>query len=208
MLIGYARISTPDQKLDLQIDALLKAGVEQDFIFAECVTGVRKKRPELDKMLNKLRKGDTVLVWKLDRLARNSKHLFDMIEKWNNEGIDFKSIQEPQIDSTSTMGKFMLTIFCGMAQLERDMIVERTKAGLKAAAKRGRKGGRKPGLSKAAKKKSKMARSLYVEGKCTIDEMCDTLELSRATVYKYLRHEGMEPDGATQRKVKHKLREI
>lgn len=202
MLIGYARVSRPDQNLDLQIDALLKYGVDNDFIFTDKVSGVRSNRPGLDKMLIKLRKGDTVVVYKMDRIARDTKHLFKLSEQWHEQGVDFKSITEPQIDSTTTMGNLMFTFFAGLAQFERDLLIERTKAGLEAAKARGRKGGRKPGLTGKAKKKARLAESLYKENKLTVTEMCDTLEVARATFYKYLEYQGIHIDGPKNRKGK------
>ena len=198
MKFGYARISTKDQNFDMQIDALLKAGVELEDIYKDASSGAKRERPEFDKMLQKLRKGDEVIVWRLDRVARSTRHISELVEAWDEEGVGFKSIQEPFMDTTSSYGKFMISMFGAFAQLERDIIVERTKAGLAAAHKRGRKGGRPHGLSKESKRKAKMCAKLYKANNICVEEIMDMVGIgSKATFYKYLRHEGIEPDGYT-----------
>lgn len=141
-LIGYARVSTADQSLDLQIDALKKAGCER--VFAEKASGKSgSKRPEFDKCMEYLRPGDVLVIWKLDRLGRNVKNLLSFAEDLNQRNIGMKIITM-DIDTTTAAGRLMYTILAGLAEMERDLIVERTKAGLEAARARGRVGGRKP----------------------------------------------------------------
>jgi DNA invertase Pin-like site-specific DNA recombinase len=187
MIFGYARISTQDQNFDLQIDALLKQGVDIKNIFKDTASGVREERKGLDTVLSKLRKGDTLVIWKLDRIARSVIHLSKLIEQFDKEGINLKSIQEPFLDTSSSHGKFVFTIFSAVAQLERDLIIERTKAGLKAAKERGRVGGRKVGLSKEAKQKVKLCKQLYKDKDLTITEICKIAGVSKRTFYKYLK---------------------
>lgn len=141
MLFGYARVSTKDQNMYMQLDALQKYGVDKENIYSEKVTGTTKDRPAFTKMLAYLREGDTVAVYKLDRIGRSIKHLVDLINSFQEKGINFVSINE-NIDTTTAMGKLVFTIFSGLAQFERDIISERTKSGLDAARARGRKGGR------------------------------------------------------------------
>ncbi len=187
MLFGYARISTSDQNFDMQIDALLKEGVDIKNIYKDTASGVREERKELDSMISKLRSGDIVIVWKLDRIARSVIHLSKLIENFKSKGIQFKSVQEPFLDTTSSHGKFVFTLFSAVAQLERDLIIERTKAGLKAAAKRGRVGGRKKGLSEEAKKKASICKTMYKNKSMTVADICKTVGVSKRTFYKYLR---------------------
>ncbi len=139
MLIGYARISTSDQSLDLQTDALVRAGCKETF--TDIVSGSKSSREGLDKLLKYIRRGDTVVVWKLDRLGRSLKNLIEIIQTFNEAGVGFKSLQE-NIDTTTASGKLFLHIFGALAEFEKELIKERTLAGLKAAAERGRKGGR------------------------------------------------------------------
>ncbi len=196
MKFGYARISTKDQKLDLQLDALLRAGVEQENIFTDISSGVKRDRPGFDKMLLKIRKGDEVIVWKLDRVARSVAHISKLMEGWEAEEIQFRSIMEPFFDTKSSHGKFVFTLFSAFAQLERDIIIERTNAGLEAARKRGRKGGRPSGLTKASKTKAKMCAKLYKTNDVTVEEIMEMTNIgSKATFYKYLRYMEIEPDG-------------
>ena len=196
MKFGYARISTEGQKLDMQLDALLRAGVEQENIYTDISSGAKKDRLGFDKMLTKLRKGDEVIVWKLDRVARSVVHISKLMEGWEAEGIQFRSIQEAFFDTTSSHGRFVFTLFSAVAQLERDILIERTNAGLAAARKRGRKGGRPSGLSKESKKKAKVCAKLYKANTLTIEEIMEITGIgSKATFYKYLRYMEVEPDG-------------
>ncbi|MGA0094801.1 MAG: recombinase family protein [Chthoniobacterales bacterium] len=180
-LIGYARVSTDDQKLDLQVDALLKAGCDPDFIFKEHASGAKTQRPQLGLMMKTLRKGDVVVVYKLDRLGRSTTHLYQMMDHFAKHDIEFKSLTE-SIDTTTPMGKMVFAIFAAMAQLERDLISERTIAGLKAARARGRKGGRKPKLDL---NKAKQAVQLLEDNPAlTHEQVARMLGVSRATLYR------------------------
>ena len=181
MLIGYARVSTTDQTLDLQKDALEKAGCAR--IFTDTASGSKAERTGLDEALSHLREGDTLVVWRLDRLGRSLPHLIETITALNNRGIGFKSITEA-IDTTTSGGKLIFHIFGALAEFERDIIRERTQAGLNAARARGRKGGRPKSLTP---KKAQMAEALYKDKNNTIDEICKTLNVSRATLYRYVK---------------------
>jgi DNA invertase Pin-like site-specific DNA recombinase len=181
MLIGYARVSTPDQNLDLQTDALKKAGCEQ--IFSDTASGSKAEREGLTQALNFMREGDSLVVWKLDRLGRSLKHLIETVtglEKLNN---GFHSLQE-NVDTTTSGGKLFFHIFGALAEFERDIIRERTNAGLAAARSRGRKGGR-PLIMDT--KKAKIASSLYADGKTAVGEICATLGISKATFYRHIK---------------------
>jgi DNA invertase Pin-like site-specific DNA recombinase len=181
MLIGYARVSTSDQTLDLQEDALEKLGCSR--IFTDTVSGAKAERTGLDEALNYVRTGDTLVVWRLDRLGRSLNHLIETITGLNNRHIGFKSITE-SIDTTTSGGKLIFHIFGALAEFERDIIRERTQAGLQAARARGRKGGRPKSLTG---KKAQMAQALYMDKNNTIDEICKTLNVSRATLYRYVK---------------------
>ena len=150
MLFGYARVSTKDQNADLQINALLKFGVEEKNIIKDVVSGAAAERKKLNALLEKLRSGDTLVVWKLDRLARSLIHFNKVMNDLNKRGIQFKSITEAFIDTTdsSPHSKFIVNIFAALAEMERDIIIERTKAGLASAKKRGKVIGAPRGLSK------------------------------------------------------------
>src|SRR5256714_4245556 len=174
MLVGYARISTSEQTLNLQKDALEKLGCIK--IFSDVVSGAKAERTGLTEALEYVREGDTLVVWRLDRLGRSLKHLIEAITKLNNRKIGFKSITE-NIDTTTSGGKLVFHIFGALAEFERDIIKERTQAGLQAARARGRKGGRPKSLTG---KKSAMAQALYNDKNNTIDDICKTLNISRA----------------------------
>ncbi|MCT1524146.1 recombinase family protein [Sphingobacterium hotanense] len=185
MKIGYARVSTQDQNLYMQIDALKNAGCE--IIFGEKISGKSKERPELLKMFDKLRKGDTVVVWKLDRLGRSLKDLIDLITKMQQLDVDFLSIQDG-INTDTATGRFTFNIFASLAEFEREIISERTKAGLTSARARGRKGGRPAGYSKETLKKIKAVRTLYdATNSPSVQDIADSLKISRATCYRYLK---------------------
>lgn len=190
MKFGYARISTPDQKIDMQVDALLEQGVDKKNIYTDVISGARAERKGLDALLIHLREGDELIVWKIDRIARSVSHLARLLEEWEKQGIHFKSINEPFLETKTSHGKFIFTIFSAVAQLERDLIRERTKAGLESARRRGRVGGRKKGLSKEAKIKAKLCAAAYTsERDLSVDQICKNLGVSKKTFYKYLRHE-------------------
>lgn len=193
MIFGYARISTKEQSFDLQLDALLKEGIEIENIYKDISSGAKAERKELDLLLSKLRKGDVVVVWRMDRVARSVIHFHKLMEMFSEKGVNFRSIQEPFIDTTTSHGKFVFTLFGAVAQLERDLIIERTNAGLESARSRGKFGGRKEGLSKEAEKKAIVAATLYNEGNLSVKEICKTINIgSKRTLYKYLRHRGVE----------------
>jgi DNA invertase Pin-like site-specific DNA recombinase len=181
MLIGYARVSTQDQTLNLQKDALKKLGCIK--IFTDTASGAKAERIGLEEALEYVREGDTLVVWRLDRLGRSLKHLIEAITELNNRNIEFKSIQE-SIDTTTSGGKLVFHIFGALAEFERDIIRERTQAGLMAARARGRKGGRPRAL--ANERKIGMAQALYNDKNNTIDEICKTLNISRSTLYRYI----------------------
>lgn len=183
MLIGYARVSTQDQTLNLQKDALEKIGCIK--IFTDTISGAATERKGLDEALEYVRAGDTLVVWRLDRLGRSLKHLIETITSLNNRKIGFKSITE-NIDTTTSGGKLIFHIFGALAESERDIIKERTKAGLEAARTRGRTGGRPKAKTLNTSKKISMAQSLYDNKNNTIDEICKTLNISRATLYRYV----------------------
>ncbi len=181
MLIGYARVSTQDQTLNLQKDALEKIGCSR--IFTDTISGATTERKGLDEALEYVREGDTLVVWRLDRLGRSLKHLIETITKLNKRKIGFKSIQE-NIDTTTSGGKLIFHIFGALAEFERDIIKERTQAGLQAARARGRLGGRPKALNQ---KKKSIAQALYNDKSNSIAEICKTLNISRATLYRYIK---------------------
>lgn len=189
MRIGYARVSTEDQDLALQLDALNKAKCEK--IYQEKITGRTKERPELQKLLDNLRPKDVIVIWKLDRLGRSLKDLVQMVNEMQDKGAGLMSLND-NIDTTTPQGKLTFHLFAALAEFEADMIRERTNAGLKAARARGRKGGRPKGLSPQAQQKSIIAETLYKEQHLSIGEMCEQLSISKATLYRYLRHRGIE----------------
>src|SRR5256714_13562674 len=183
MLIGYARVSTTDQTLHLQKDALEKIGCTK--IFTDTASGAQTERKGLEEALEFLREGDTLVVWRLDRLGRSLKHLLETITTLNTRKIGFKSLTE-SIDTTTSNGRLIFNIFASLAEFERDLIRERTKAGLAAARARGRVGGRPKAKTLNTPKKVVLAQSLYDNKDNTIDEICKTLNISRATLYRYI----------------------
>lgn len=179
MKFGYARVSTEDQVTDRQLDALRAYGVDE--IFEEKITGTKRNRPELNKLLSKLRTGDTLVVYELKRLGRNTKQLLAMAEEFQANGIEFVSLTE-QLDTTTPMGRFVFTTWCALAQLDRDIISENTKSGLAAAKARGRVGGRKPHDTKQIEKALKM----YFSNEFTIREITETTGISKPSIYEYV----------------------
>ena len=184
MLLSYARVSTADQNLSLQIDALQKAGCER--FFTEKVSGVSRERPELERLLGELRAGDVVVVWKLDRLGRSLRDLVGIVDRIQAQGAGLRSLNDP-IDTTTASGRLIFGVFASLAEFERELIRERTRAGLEAARARGRMGGRPPGLSKAAQQKALAAETLYRECKLPVQAIASELGISKATLYRYLR---------------------
>jgi DNA invertase Pin-like site-specific DNA recombinase len=178
MLIGYARVSTHEQTLNLQQDALDKAGCKK--IFTDTASGTKTERIGLDEALNYVRKGDTLVVWRLDRLGRSLPHLITTMTDLEERGIGFKSLTE-NIDTTTSGGKLIFHIFGALAEFERNLIRERTTAGLTAARARGRTGGRPKVLTG---RQLTIAQSLYDDPTNTIEEICRTLKASRSTLYR------------------------
>src|SRR4051795_10853754 len=189
MLVGYARVSTEDQNLDLQEDALRKAGCEK--LFTDIANGAKDERAGLAEALAFLRPGDTLVVWKLDRLGRSLKHLIETVTALQTRKIGFRSLQE-SIDTTTSGGKLIFHVFGALAEFERDLIRERTQAGLQSARARGRQGGRPRSLDAT---KLAQARSLHKDPANTIAAICATLGISRATFYRHL-GSPEEPAGA------------
>lgn len=183
MLIGYVRVSTTDQNLDLQLDALKKVGCDK--IYKDVASGAKDDRVGLIEVLSYIRKGDTLVVWRLDRLGRSLRHLIDTINQINDQGCYFRSLQE-NIDTKTSGGKLIFHIFGALAEFERDIIRDRTKAGLAAARKRGRFGGRP---KKMDKKKIALAKTLMVDKSNSISNICEILQVSKATLYRYLKKE-------------------
>ena len=184
MKYGYARVSTKDQSLDLQIDALKKAGCQK--IFYEVAKGVKADRPEWLKLLDEISKGDTLVIWKFDRMGRSLHHLIQVVNELLAKEVAILSLNDP-IDTTTIQGKFMFNIFASLAEFEKDLIRERTMAGLKSARSRGKMGGRPKGLSEEAKKKARIAEALYNQKELTTEEIANQLNISRTTLYKYLK---------------------
>ena len=184
-LVGYARVSTDDQDLSLQLDALKNHGIAKDLIFTDKLSGAKDNRPGLSQCLKILRPDDTLVVWRLDRLGRSMRHLVTMIEDLKEGGIGFRSISDGMIDTTSASGELIFHIFSALAQFERRLIQERTKAGIAAARARGRKGGR-PRLE-INDPTMVLARKLHGDTNLTIDDICRSLHISRSTYYRYVR---------------------
>ena len=184
MQIGYARVSTEEQNLDRQIDALQQAGIDDRLIYKEKITGTKKDRPELQKMLNHLNKGDIVIITDLTRISRSTKDLLDIVEKIRNKGASIRSLKDTWLDTTSNnpYNEFLLTVMSGLSQLERDLISQRTKEGLASAKARGRNGGR----PSKQNEKGDMVRTLADSGMRIVDIVKQT-GLSRSTVNRILR---------------------
>jgi DNA invertase Pin-like site-specific DNA recombinase len=183
MNIGYARVSTRDQNLALQLDALHQVGCET--IYQEKVSGASADRPELDKLLSHLRAGDTVYIYKLDRLGRSLKHLLQVVGDLQQRGVGLVSPTDA-INTTSAQGRLIFNLFASLAEFERELIRERTHAGLASA--RGRVGGRQRGLSEQAERTAIIAETLYREQQLGVNEIAQRLHISKVTLYKYLRH--------------------
>ncbi len=188
MKFGYARVSTHEQILDLQIDALKAAGCER--IYQEKASGSKAERPELMRMLDQLRAGDTVIIWKLDRLGRSLAHLIKLVSDLEEQGVGLLSLNDP-IDTTTPQGRLVFRIFASLAEFERDVIRERTMAGVASARRRGRSLGRPKGLTKNAEQKARLAESLYKDENFSVEQIARELHISKTTLYKYLRHRGV-----------------
>jgi DNA invertase Pin-like site-specific DNA recombinase len=179
-LLGYARVSTAEQHLDLQRDALKQAGCER--VFADTASGALDERPQLAKVLAALRPGDTLVVWRLDRLGRSLRHLIETVNELRDRGVKFKSLQE-SIDTSTSGGKLIFHLFGALAEFERDVARERTQAGLAAARTRGRSGGRPRAMTPD---KVRLARQLYASREHTVASIASTLGVSRASIYRHL----------------------
>lgn len=182
MKFGYARVSTKDQNLSLQIEALEKAGCEK--IFQEKISGSTKNRPELDKMITHLRKDDILFVWRLDRLGRSLKNIIDLVLSLSEKGVVIKGISDG-VDTSTSSGRLFLNIMASLAEYERELIKERTNAGLQSARARGRTGGRPKGYTKETIAKLLIMRSVYKDKSKTPEEVYKPLGLTRATFYRY-----------------------
>ena len=183
-LIGYARVSTDDQDLSLQLDALKQAGCPDRQIFRDKASGVRVDRPGLKACLQELTAGDTLLVWRLDRLGRSMSHLVGLIEELRIGGVGFRSLCDGAIDTTTASGELVFNIFSSRAQFERRLIQERTRAGLAAARARGRTGGRRS--IRSDDPRVLMAKRMHEDKDMKIGDICRTLKISRATFYRYV----------------------
>lgn len=180
MKIGYARVSTEEQNLDRQLDILKQAGCDR--IYEEKVSGVKKDRTELNKMLDQIRTGDVIIISDLTRLSRSVKDLFSLVEQIEEKGANIKSIKESWLDTTNAQGKLMFTIFAGISQFERDLISQRTIEGLNAARARGKKGGR----PKTNEKDIKLAVKMYNSKNYSISEITKATGVSKTTLYRYI----------------------
>lgn len=181
MKIGYCRVSTQDQNLELQLDELKKAGCEK--IFQDVASGSKDERSGLLEAMNFAREGDCVVVWKLDRLSRSLRHLIDTVNQLKERKVGLKVLTQ-NLDTTTPSGTLVFHIFASLSEFERELIRERTIAGLQAARARGRVGGRKKALDE---KRVQIAKSLYADGKTSISQICETLQVSRATIYRSLK---------------------
>lgn len=189
MLVGYARVSTEGQSLDRQIDILVDYGVDKRNIYKEKISGTKTYREQLEKMINELQQGDTVIITDLTRISRSTKDLLNIIDKIKEKGSSIKSIKDTWLDTSSDnpYNSFLLTIMSGLSQLERDLISQRTKEGLKSAKARGRNGGR----PSKRNEKANIVKLLYEEG-YKISDIVKQTGLSRATVYRVLKDLGVK----------------
>ncbi len=198
MEVGYARVSTQEQNLDLQLDALEKAGVKK--IFTDKVSGVSASKPQLEELLKYARKGDTIVVWRLDRLGRTTIQLIQFVEELQKLGINLKSLTEP-IDTTTATGTLVVQIFCVLAEHERNVLRERTRAGLSAARIRGRTGGRPKGLSPKYEQMKALIKDAYEKQEHTTQEIMLAFKIkSRGTLYRILASAGANISSFTKRK--------
>lgn len=184
-IVGYARVSTKEQNISSQINELVKYGCHKKDIFKDYITGSKSSRPGLDRCLESLSKGDTLVVYRIDRLGRSSSHLISLVETLREGGISFKSIGDGAIDTTTASGELVFSIFSSLAQFERRLIQERTKVGLEAARARGKLGGRKPISSNDPKIIT--AKQMHKNHDMSIGDICKTLKISRPTFYRYLK---------------------
>lgn len=184
MNIGYARVLTKGQNLDLQKDALTKAAYDK--IYCETVSGAKSERQVLKEVSSDLRPKDVLVAWKLDRLSRSLKHLVKIVDELIERDIGLKSLNDP-IDTTTSQGRLIFNIFSSLAEFERDLICERTNAGLNVARARGKVGGRPKGLQKEAEATAYTTAALYKEGNLSVRLVCEKLNISKRTLYSYLK---------------------
>ncbi|WP_395828021.1 recombinase family protein [Collimonas sp.] len=189
MKIGYARVSTRDQNIDLQLDALKRAGCER--IYRDVASGSKTVRPALDELLGQLRPEDVLVIWKLDRMGRSLKHLVELVGNLMERKVGLLSLNDP-IDTTNAQGRLVFNLFASLAEFERELIRERTHAGLSAARERGRVGGRPKGLSTQAQATAMAAETLYRERRMGVAAIAQKLHVSKSTLYSYLRHRGVQ----------------
>lgn len=184
-ILGYARVSTDGQNLDRQIDALMAAGVSKKHLYCEKMTGTKSDRPELNRLIDDLEAGDTVVIADLTRISRSTKDLLDIVDKIKNKGAYIKSLKDTWLDTTSNnpYNDFLLTVMSGLSQLERDLISQRTKEGLASAKARGRNGGR----PSKQNEKSEMVMALY-DGGMKIADIVRNTELSRSTINRIIKN--------------------
>jgi len=192
-LLGYARVSTAEQTADLQTDELTAAGCWK--VFVDQASGVLDRRPELDRVLEQLRPGDTLVVWRLDRLGRSLRHLIDTVTALDEHGVGFRSLRE-SIDTTTAGGRLVFHIFGALAQFEREIIRDRTVAGLAAARARGRRGGRP---SKLSADQRRTARKLYDEREHTVEQIGRILGVSRTSIYRAVQGDTATADTGRRR---------
>lgn len=206
MLIGYARVSKSDgsQLLDLQKDALLKAGVEEEYIYQDLASGRKDDRPGLKACLKALQPGNTLLVWKLDRLGRDMKHLVNLIDELNHKKIGFKVLSGAEIDTTTANGRLVFGIFAALAEFERELIRERTQAGLLAARARGRNGGRPRKMDEHT---IKMAMAAMTDRNSVAHEVAKRLNITTTTLYTYVNGDGSLKEAGTKLLLNHSKRE-
>lgn len=196
MLIGYARVSTAVQNRAMQLDALKRAGCKR--IFEDTASGARSDRPEWARLMDTVRKGDVIVVWKLDRAGRSLRHLIDVANDLSARGVGLRSLHE-NLDTSSSSGKLVFHVFGALAEFERDIIRERSKAGLEAARARGRVGGRRFSLTE---EQTKQLRALYARRELSIAAICATFKISRPSLYNYLRDRPRPGDPESTAKAK------
>ena len=189
MKIGYARISTKEQSLSMQVDALKKSGCDQ--IHEEIASGAKTARPILEEIMRNIREGDILVIWKLDRLGRNLVHLIHLTTQLIEKKVGLISLNDP-IDTSTAQGRMVFGIFASLAEFERELIRERTQAGLTSARARGRKGGRPKGMTQAAIEKATIAEALYKNGSIPVKKIAEQLGISKTTLYLYLRYRNVD----------------
>ena len=196
--IGYARVSTEEQDVGLQLDALHQAGCPDGQIFLDVASGTSTTRPGLEACLRALAPGDTLIVWRLDRLGRSMLHLVTVIAELGQRQVGFRSLCDGALDTTTATGELVFHIFSALAQFERRLIQERTRAGLAAARARGKHGGRRP--LRADAPQVRMAQVLSIDRRVTVSEICRSLRISRATFYRYVALARQVPEETTREK--------